>query len=218
MKSMHRRMLVVAVAVLALGITSASASAAEWHVGGKALTGSSALATTTKVEESITLSLLEGAAQISCTSATLEEGPRKGSLAIIAPSSLEIGGSLILGGCKMTAPSTCSSQKTIITEPLLGAMSTGTAPEDKFALKGKSGKSMVTLTITGTMCVLAGEDSITGSFTLIAPSGQTELAEQTFVGQGSKEKPAGASLFGQPAYLSGKFKLKLASGGLWSFH
>jgi hypothetical protein len=217
MRSTYRRVLIAAIAALALGIAaSASASAAEWHVGGKALTGSSALATTTKVEESIKLSLLEGYGQISCTSATLEEGVRKGSLAIIAPSSLEIGGSLILEGCKMTAPSNCSIQKTISTEALLGTMSTGTAPEDKFALKGKSGKSMVTLTIAGS-CLLAGEDSITGAFTLLAPSGQTELAEQTFVGQGSNEKPAGAGLFGQPAYLSGKFKLKLASGGLWSF-
>jgi hypothetical protein len=213
MRSIHRRVLVTAIAVLALGaIASASASAAEWHVGGKALTGSAALAKTTKVEESIGLSILEGYGRISCPSATLAEVPK--GLGIFAPNTLKMG--MVLEGCKMTAPSNCSVVSTIVTEPLVGTLTAGTYPEDKLVLTSQGGKSMFTLSIDGS-CSIAGEDSASGSFTLSVPTGQEELAEQAFLAQGSKEKPAGAGMLGDPLYLSGKVKLKLSAGSLWSF-
>ena len=60
------------------------------------------------------------------------------------------------------------------------------------------------------------DDVVQGSVTLQAPKGQTEAAEQEFAGEGTLSK--NLKIEGKPVYLTGKLKLKLASGKAWSFH
>jgi hypothetical protein len=57
-----------------------------------------------------------------------------------------------------------------------------------------------------------------GHVTFTMPKGREEAVEQTFVAQGTKESPDGLTFLKDPANLTGKFKLKLASGKAWSFH
>jgi hypothetical protein len=217
MRSIYRKVLVVCAAVLVFGaLASASASAAEWHVGGKALTGSAALAKATKVEESITLDFVAIETKVTCSGATLYGEGKKGLPMIVAPISLTME-DLVLEGCKVTNNANCSTPTSLATEPLELKLSTGTAPEDKAELKTPA-KVLFTITFEGTRCVAAGEQSIDGKFMLKVPTGQEELAEQAFVAQGSKESPAGTEWLAAPVYLSGKLKLKLASGSDWSFH
>ena len=58
-----------------------------------------------------------------------------------------------------------------------------------------------------------------GQITFSMPKGREEAVEQTIVGQGAKESPSELTFLPKehPAYLTGKFKIKLASGKAWSF-
>jgi hypothetical protein len=197
-------------------LTASAASASQWYVGGKALSGSTGLAEATKVEESISFTMVAYNAKITCTSASLE-GESKSKLAdIIAPGSIAIQ-SLVLKGCAMSSPAHCSVPTEIETDPLTGQLALGTSPGDTVAL-GMKGNTFVTFDIEGATCALVGEKPMAGKFTLLAPTGQEELAEQTLTAQGSNEKPAGTTMAGFPVYLSGKLKVKLASASKWSFH
>jgi hypothetical protein len=216
MRIISRTVLATAFAVLAMSaITAIPASAAEWHVGGKPLTGSTALTKAAKMEENLTMTFFEGNDVITCSGVSLEaEG--KSTPEILAPSALKTEW-LVFNGCKMTKPTTCKVEfERIYIEPFEATMTAGTYPEDKLALSPKGGNFFY-FTLDGS-CALAGEIELDSKWTLLAPKGQEELTEQTFVGQGSKEKPAGFTWGNQPIYLTGKFKLKLASGSPWSFH
>ncbi len=68
MRSIYGKILFPLALLLVLGVvTSASASAAEWHLNGKVLTGSEKLSETVKVEESIVLSVPSLPAAVECT-------------------------------------------------------------------------------------------------------------------------------------------------------
>ena len=195
-------------------VGSASASASQWYVKGAPLTGSTALAESAKVEESITLTMYSGEIKITCTSLAVSEGT-KNLADLVAPNTLTTYG-LRLGGCSLAGPAGCKVSKTIETEPLVATFVTGTAPSDSVELKSK-GNVFMEIEYEGVNCP-GGDVPYAGKFTLLAPKGQEELAEQTLPGQGSKESPVGMKSAGQPVYLGGKFKLKLASGFAWSFH
>ena len=61
MRSICKKGPAILAAALALcALTAASASAAQWYVGGKAMTGSEKLAETVKVEEPIKFTIEEG--------------------------------------------------------------------------------------------------------------------------------------------------------------
>ena len=215
MRSICKKGSVTLVTVLALCVVaSASASASQWYVGGKALSGSTGLTEATKVEESVSFTIVAFNAKITCTSASLEG--EKGKLAdIIAPGSIGIQ-SLVLKGCTESSPAHCSVPTQIETDPLTGQLALGTSPADTIALTAK-GNVFVTFEISGGTCAIAGEKPMAGKFTLLAPTGQEEQIEQTLTAQGSNEKPAGTTMAGSPVYLSGKLKVKLASASKWSF-
>jgi hypothetical protein len=217
MGSTCRKVLVVFAATLAFGaVASASASAGEWHVGGKALTGSATLAEAVKVEESIAFDFVVlNNAKVTCSSSYLygkgEEAPE-----ILAPASLKIR-SLVLEGCAVTGDPNCSVPSTLTTDPLELKLADTVPPIDKAELKAQHGNVLFVIDFEGSQCPVAGEKAIGGKFTLNLPTGGEEQVEQTFVAQGSKESPAGTEWLGSPIYLSGKLKLKLASGSKWSF-
>jgi hypothetical protein len=217
MRSIYRKAVVCLAAALAFGaVASASASASEWYVNGKALSGSATLSETFKVEESILLtfdlSTNETYMKVTCTS--LKEFGAKSE--IVAPGAFKLG-RLVLGGCKLTMPpggaEFCEVEEEFQTKAL----------EAKLALGGKSPEDLAEFAkATWTQfwidsdCSWEGGDLfiISGTQTVKVPTGQTESTEQELV----FEKAPGLSSEDGPVYITGKIKLKLASGEKWSFH
>ena len=117
------------VAVLALCVvTSASASASQWYVVGKALVRSEKLSETVKVEENIVLSVPSVKLAITCKEAKLTGEP------IIRGIDYMYIGFLSFRSCKTTEPATGCELKTGIgtASSVEGAAAAeGTAPEDK---------------------------------------------------------------------------------------
>ena len=105
MRSICKKGSVTLVAVLALcALTAGSASAAQWYVGGKALTGTEKLAETIKVEQNIVLTFELGDGPKG------EDNPTLTCTGMTAPKS-ELGasgtiklGTPLLTGCKLVEP------------------------------------------------------------------------------------------------------------------
>ena len=208
---------ILAGALALCALTAASASAAEWYVGGKALTGTEKVATTVKVEQPIVISIPTIDYQFTCTTASdlaTEIGAKTGFKA----------NSLYLESCKTTLPATgCELQSPEIPFYQLEAIpSKGTSPEDKLKLQPQVKERELGEIPFGSACGFGpSTQPIYGAVTLNMAKGQQENAEQTLEGQGTKESPSELKTFsrtsGDPTYITGKLKLKLASGKPWSF-
>ena len=222
MRSICKKGSATLVAVLALcALTAASASAAEWYVGGKPVAGNGGIAEAVKVEENIVLSVPSVKVAITCTA--LAARPPSG---ITGTNTLHIE-FLKFNNCKTTEPTSgceleASAGGSYKANYLEGAaIAEGKSPEDQLQLKSKeqNGEFMEFWFDENDTCSYKSlQELVMGKMTLTMPKGREELAEQTFVGQGTKETPNGLTFLGHPAYLTGKFKLKLASGAKWSFH
>jgi hypothetical protein len=220
MRSICKKGSATLAAVLALcALTAASASAAQWYVGGKALTGSEKLAETTKVEENITFTIeisQQPKLDSKLTCSTLKTPKSE----ITAPATLKT--QMSLGGCKFSEPGhpECglASGEGILTNALVAKLAAGKSPEDTTELAGEnSSKTWFSFEPKEACIFFGGEDgSIKGTATLKTPKGQTEATEQELVGEG--EASSGLSIYSYPVYFTGKVKLKLASGKAWSFH
>jgi hypothetical protein len=221
MRSIYRKALVCLAVALAFGaVASASASASEWYVNGKALSGSAALSETFKVEESILLtfdlSTNETYMKVTCTSVSSYD---EGKSEIAAPGILKLGtGSLILRNCQLTMPP-AEDEFCELTSPSIEFK----ALEAKMALGGKSPEDLAEFAKANwtkfwieSTCSWEGGDlfTISGTLTVKVPTGRTESTEQELV----FEKAPGLSSEDGPVYITGKIKLKLASGEKWSFH
>ena len=220
MRSICKKGSATLVAVLALcALAAASASASQWYVGGKALTGSEKLAETVKVEQPIkfTFHLFQEESEnptLTCTGMTSAKSEigASGAIKLKEPA---------LTGCVLVEPNhkNCelNDQTRIGLLPLEAKMALGKAPEDTAELAGTGTVKAWTEFWPNEECEeLNGPDTIRGSVTIQAPKGQTEATEQEFVGEGSLSN--GLKWYAQSVYFSGKFKLKLASGKAWSFH
>jgi hypothetical protein len=204
-------------------VSAASASAAQWYVGGKAMTGSEKLSETVKVEESIVFAdefaYPKYFVNITCTGLKLPKSEISASAAISLKEPR-------LEGCKLTIPrdekedESCALEGTEIwMSSLTAKMSLGSkSPEDGVELKPSLGNEWFAFGGRGSCEIssIDSEGSIIGTVTLKAVKGQTEAVEQEFVGEGEAGK--GLTRYGAPVYFTGKFKLKLASGKAWSFH
>ena len=211
---------ILAVALALCALTAASASAAQWYVGGKALTGSEKLAETVKTEEAVHF-----AAQgvngwgFTCHAVTLEKGEiLAGAIAKLTPR---------LTACEATHPKTgCEINSTIEGFPTEAALTKG-ASEDTALLTGLGTKKNIwQLEFNeGDSCGQAGwAFDLRGHVTLALPAGQTEAAEQTVSFVAEKESTSGLQMEATEGgsyggvTTTGKLKLKLASGKAWSFH
>jgi hypothetical protein len=203
-------------AVALCAVACASASASEWYVGGKALTGSEKLSTTVKVEQPIVISIPSIGYEFTCTTAS------ESATEITAKTSLKMG-LLYLENCKTTKPLDCELQSPEIPFYKLEAVLTkGASPEDSFKLQPQTKGHELGEIPFGSECGLGpATQPIYGAVTLNMTKGQQENTEQTLEGQGAKETPSELKTFsrtGSPTYITGKLKLKLASGKAWSFH
>ena len=206
-----RTLILCATTATIAATTAASASASQWYVGGKALTGSTKLATTTKIEEDITFSAPSLGLKIICASVNLV------SPEITAPTSLKAEEETYLGGCKAERSGGCSVWQER-GEPFAGLAGTavlGTAPEDTLELKSPEAAAFIVFELAECGS-LDGQAAFTGKVPFSMPTGQTESVEQTLVGEGTKS--TSLKYEGNNVYVTGKFKLKLASGSKWSFH
>jgi hypothetical protein len=196
--------LTVCVVVLAFGaVGSASASAAQWYVGGSALAGSVELASTAKVVENVSLDWK--GLTVQCGSGVTLTG---GSIA--APNGGKVE-HLVFKGC--ASDDGCSlTSTTIETKPLkVEAALGGKSPEDTVVLKPATGRVFAEFTLQGATCSRAGVEELTGPVTVAVTKGREELVEQEVVAHTSGEELDGW-------VLKGKFDVKLASGKGWSFH
>jgi hypothetical protein len=203
----------VVLVVLALSaVGAASASAAEWYAAGKALSGSSKLLESVRVEEAIVLSVPRLEMSMTCS------GVKAGSAEIIAKSSAKA--RFVLTGCKMTeAVSGCEIGSEITTEALEGSPTLGTYPEDKIELKPQSGTTFGAVPFDSiNSCAFKSAVALKGKLTLSLPRGQEDWMEQIFAGQGTKESPGHLEMLGDPVYVTGKLKLSQTTLRSWSFH
>jgi hypothetical protein len=217
MRSICKKSSVMFVAVLALcAIASASASAAQWYVNGSALKGSAALSQTINLEEEVKISLYskEKLEQTyGCTSLT---DPGK-AYEIVAPSTLKVG-DFLLNKCTMTYPvlkEECKVNEGIGTSPLTTTFTDGTSPEDHGQFTTvEEGGFWTAFEPKG--CLLEnGPITVYGTLAVKLPHGQTASTEQELV----FEKAPGLYAYentSEPVYITGKAKLKLASGDTWN--
>src|SRR5580700_11252501 len=102
MRSICKKGSVTLVAVLALcAIAAGSASASQWYVGGKAMTGSEKLSETVKVEENVVFTIEESKpkhdATVTCTGLKAGKSEIGGSSVIILKE-------LVFQSCKLRVP------------------------------------------------------------------------------------------------------------------
>jgi hypothetical protein len=187
----------------------ASASAAEWHVGGSALTGEAPLASATKAAR-VKWQIGSGA-EIGCSKVEL-----KGAK-LLAKTGGQIEHAVFT--CN-EAPSGCTIKgdqgetPALKLEASLGAKS----PEVTLVLKPVTGETFAEFTLEGgEQCGLGVQHlKIKGKATLTLPTGREEAAEQllSFNVPLSSGELVGIGAAG----LEGSASLKLASGKAWSFH
>ncbi len=213
MRSICKKGSATLMAVIALcAISAASASASQWYVGGKAMTAATKLAETAKVEETITFSVPGLATKITCSSLTLKTPELLTTGVLKTKFETEFGGCKLVEGFKKC---TIEEGRGETRGALEGTPLLGTAPEDQLETKASGGEFVVFPTEG---CEYA-EIGFARDVPFSMPTGQTESVEQTFVGEGTKAKALNhLELFGNNVYVTGKFKLKLASGAKWSFH
>ena len=220
MRSICKKGSVTLVAVLALcALAAASASASQFYVGGKALTGTAKLATTVKVEEPIVISATREPTHlvITCTKASLDKGTHT---VIEAPGTLKVEG-VVFESCKMTGLTGCTMENELEFRAFSGLLSTAASPEDSVLFKPLSKNLFALLPFQGT-CFAAGEfTGVVGQFAMKLTKGQEEKTEQEFTGEGTASTGLEITEWGNPhppVYITGKLKLKLESGGAWSYH
>lgn len=155
---------------------------------------------------------------VTCTAASLEGGNKT---VIEAPGTIKIE-EVEFSGCSLTGLEGCSMQKTFGFEPIEAQFSTATSPEDSALVKAQRTNGYFTLLRFSGTCAFSGEaNGVWGKFALKLVKGQTESAEQEFVGEGEASKELEMVGWGYPEppiYVKGKLKLKLESGSAYSYH
>jgi len=199
----------VCLGVLAISaLTSASASAAGWMVGGTNLTGTEKLATTAAVDEKGVLT--GGGVTITCEGKTLNgaapqiEATNKGSAT-----------DLEFTGCKAAAPCSIESEK-VKTEPVTVEATLEGTLAVVATFKPKSGTVFTVLHFLGAECALEGEQPVKGQAKVLAPTGQDERTLQ-LINAISSESSGELKIGSAGASLSGSALLKLENGKPWSF-
>jgi hypothetical protein len=202
------------IAVLTVtAMTSASASAAEWLIGSKALpSGSKAPLTSKAVTDEPALLNVPGLGlKLSCTSTDFF------GAFLVGPDITTIT-QLTHLGCSEITPSTCKIEpSTVVLEPLVLLIITGSGTSDFLEFQPATGTVIGTLTFTGT-CSFAGEQPLSGKYKLSMPTGQTEETSQAISGLGSLEGNTSLIFDKNIAFIEkGKALLSLVSGSKWSF-
>jgi hypothetical protein len=206
-----------ALALCAIG--AAPASASSWFVAGHELKkGENApLASTAALDSPFLLSAPSVGLKISCTTY------KTGKTELLGGFELTDVESDKYEGCSVLSPSSCKLQP----PPVIGPQPSRNEwylvagllrNEWRLRLvRGGGNKTLTTITLEGSGCTLAGEDTLNGSFTLAVPTLEEEAVSHQLEGLGSTENNS-LEFGGAKAYIEGdKQLLRLASGSKWSF-
>jgi hypothetical protein len=194
-------------------VAVSSASAGSWFVNGTKLAKGAtvALATTAAVSESTVLSEPSLGVRLTCSGKTLN-----GVKPLIQGEASGKAESLIFTACSEIAPTTCTIQSEIKTEPVVASVETGTGTLDRIRFAPAEGKAFATVNFKGT-CAEAGEQPVDGQVILDSTTGQVEGTSHLLEGLGTTENNS-LELFKAKAYLvGGKAALTLSAGQKWSF-
>ena len=200
------------VAVLASGaIASASASAVEWKVAGKALKSlkppEEKLTEEVKVVKGFTLKKKNGLT-ITCTKLKATNGFIEGAVGNRAEA-------LSFSGCTVTSNTKCEVAQPIKTAAVKSTLEAG--PPVKIKFVPKTGTEFVTITLKskkGVTCAQAGKFKVTGSATGEAPEAATEKIGHLL---NFTEKSGSKLTFGEESSIfTGESELTLKSGKKYS--
>jgi hypothetical protein len=196
--------------VLSAVVTSSANAAGNWFVTGTKLANGAtlALASTAKLEDSVTFNVPSVGIKLTCTGGSSQllkshnsyiQGPNTGGAE-----------SLTYEGCSEISPAGCTIGEALETKPVVETVETGSLPLDRIKLSPKTGKSLMEIEFKG-MCSLAGEKSLNGQVVLAADILQGENGEQPVEGLGTVENNS-LELGGSKAYIeNGAAAIKLAS-------
>jgi hypothetical protein len=197
---------------LALSLVASSpAFAGGWFVNGTKLAAGAkeAVATTTRMTESMVLNVPSLGIKLSCSRLS-EEAPE-----IIGTTSGKAASS-IFEGCSETSPAKCSVEPRIPTLGIFG-FTIFIHGIEIFIQRPLTGTTFATIDFAGTECSIAGEKALKGQVVGRVPTGQTELVEQPLEGMGTTENNS-LEITGDKAYIEkGKSFNKLANSDKWSF-
>ncbi len=214
---MSRTHVIALTCIAALAVTammSASASAAGWFIGGKALASgeTAALASKAVVDEKTLLKVPGLGLRLSCTETHIINGFIRGTDVTTIKEVVHL-------GCSEIEPSTCKVEpSTVVLELLTMLTITGSGTSDFLQVQPTTGQVIGVLIFTGT-CSFAGEQPLSGKYKLSMPTGQTEEPSQAVVGLGSLEGNNSLEFDKNKAFIEkGKTLLALVSGSKWSFH
>jgi hypothetical protein len=195
----------VAMFAMSAVAATASASAAEWRVGGSPLVGEKELTeTTTKVANAVLT--VEGVnVTVTCTGLLAQKTK------IVAKTTMTAK-DLQFTGC--TANNNCEVTTTITTKELTATVATVGTEATELTIKPKSGETFANLVFSGTKCGLAGTQPVKGKVKATSPKGQSENKTQELVINSIGELKVGINA----ATMTGAATDTLVSGDDWSFH
>jgi hypothetical protein len=214
--SRTRVMIVALMSLLAISGGIATTASASWFIKGTKLASGAtvALAKTAEVDESTILNAPSLGVRVTCTGGANHNVTVKGGfLQGEASGGVE---ELTFEGCSEIAPSTCTIQTTIKTEPIVFSAEDGTAPLVRIHFLPRTGKAFATLVFKGS-CAEAGEQGVDGGTLWHSPEGQIGKTSQVLLPLGTTENNS-LELLEKKAYLEGGKTLFLIASGLpWSF-
>jgi hypothetical protein len=189
------------VAVLAIGaVGTASASAAEWKVGGSTFTGKKTINKATKTIENYTLTA--AGVTITCTGLEVAGG-------FIEEPATNGAEHLVFTGCK--ASGVCTVATTLTTNAVKSTATAGSPV--KILFEPTSGTNFITIEFTGAECSLKGKKETTGKVTCTAPGAATSQVEQELACNSTGELKLGTNA----ATFKGKGDLTLEGDPSWAF-
>jgi hypothetical protein len=190
-------------ALLALSVAAgaASASAAEWRVGGSPLVGEKEVTEKTTTKEDATFTLF--GVTVTCTGLLAQE-------AHVVAKTTTTAKDLRFTGCK--ANSNCEVTTAISTKEVTGTVAAVGTEETQVTITPKTG-TFTNIEFKGAKCGLLGTQPVKGKVIAKDPKGQKENTVQELV-LNTKELTVGTN----KATMEGAWADTLVSGEAWSFH
>jgi hypothetical protein len=194
----------VAMFAMSAVAATASASAAEWRVGGSPLVGEKELTEKTTTKENAVLTVAGVNVTVTCTGLLAQKTD------IVAKTTMTAK-DLQFTGCK--ANNNCEVTTAITTKELAATVAAVGTEETQITITPKTGTTFANIEFTGAKCGLLGTQPVKGKVIAKDPKGQTENKVQELV-LNTKELKVGTNA----ATMTGAATDTLVSGEAWSFH
>jgi hypothetical protein len=184
---------------------TASASAAEWRVGGNPLVGEKELTEKTTTVKNAELAVSGVNVTVTCTGLLAQKTD------IVAKAAMKAK-DLKFTGC--SANNNCEVSSTITTKELKASVATVGTEATELTIEPASGTTFTNIEFKGTKCGLAGTQPVKGKVKAKDPKGQKESKTQELEINSTGELTVGTN----KATMTGAATDTLVSGEEWSFH